>query len=279
MAVKCPVTGKECPYLQKLETDVCPREHDCDAVKNSYSEIIKKPPASKKTVALIIAAILILLASILAVYLFVFSNGFPFGWNSQGKNNPGNPSANQPETSTASPTQADGAAVETTSPPTSIPIPSKTALPPVPVTGEAALKPVRIESDDILAEIREVPLDQDGKIEVISSAEIVSWYEGSYLPGETGNCIIFGFRHFGGLAGALYPLDKLRTGDIIIFTLDNGLKVVQQVYDSIIYRDGFLPAEVFALDGDEPRTVIISETGNIDPTTGRYLDFIVVFAH
>ncbi|MFO7610948.1 MAG: class F sortase [Clostridia bacterium] len=279
MAVKCPVTNKDCPYLQKLETDVCPREHYCDAVKSSYSEILKKPPASRKATALILAAILILLLSALAVYLFVFSNGFPFGWNSQAENTPGNSLPNITGSPTPVPTQVEGVVVETTSSPTAMPLPTQSALPPVPVTDEAAVKPVRIESEDILAEVRNASLDEEGKISVISSAEIVSWYEGSHLPGESGNCILFGFKHYGGLAGAFFPLDKLRTGDTITFTLDNGLKVVQQVYDSIIYRNGFLPAEVLALERDEPRTVIISETGDINPDTGRYLDFIVVFTH
>jgi len=48
MSVICPVTNKECPYLKKLDTDICPREHTCDAVKESYSGMLQKPPAPKK---------------------------------------------------------------------------------------------------------------------------------------------------------------------------------------------------------------------------------------
>ena len=69
MQVICPVTNKECPYLKKLDSDVCPREHTCDAVKESYSGMVQKPPAPKKFLIVLFS---ILLVAVLAVCLIYF---------------------------------------------------------------------------------------------------------------------------------------------------------------------------------------------------------------
>ena len=80
------------------------------------------------------------------------------------------------------------------------------------------------------------------------------------------------------MSGAFYNLAKLQPGDKIKFTLDNGTIIEQTVTDNIIYRYGFLPEEVLALENDTPRTVIISETGNINPETGGFMDLIAIIA-
>ena len=57
-------------------------------------------------------------------------------------------------------------------------------------------------------------LDENQKIAVLPTARIISWYEGSYLPGNEGNCILFGYKHYGGIAGIFYNLEKLQPGDM-----------------------------------------------------------------
>ena len=78
------------------------------------------------------------------------------------------------------------------------------------------------------------------------------------------------------MAGLFYNLDSLRTGDVITFTLDNGNKIEQKVSEITIYRDGYLPVDVLELENTIARTVLISETGDIDSETGGYKDLIVV---
>lgn len=271
MSFKCPVTNKTCPYLKKLDSDVCPREHECEAVKISYSEIGQKPPAPKKFLTILFSALIILLASISIIYFFILDGGV-FSENTTTPTTEPTPSV----TLSIEPTLTSGFQVTTTTNPP----PASGTLPQIIKTANPAEKPVRITLDslEIIAEIRNVPLDENGNISVIFSSYIISWYEGSYLPGENGSCILFGYKYYGGISGVFYSLEKLHTGDAIKFTMDNGSVVEQYIYDIIVYKDGFLTEDVLAIENNYARTVIISETGDIDSETGSYKDLIVVFA-
>lgn len=279
MSVICPVTNKECPYLKKLDSDVCPREHTCDAVKESYTGMIQKPPMPRKFLIILFSILLVAIIGVSAVYFFVLDgdlSSLGLGNKSSDINPTHNPTISAVPTTepTNSPTPSLSATY--TPLPVTTPVPSK--LPPVQITSKTAEKPVRIEIDGIVAEVKNVPLDENQNIDVLPTALSISWYEGSYLPGATGNSILFGYKHFDGMAGAFYNLDSLRTGDLIIFTLDNGSKIEQTVSETTIYRDGYLPDDVLELENTIARTVLISETGDIDPETGGYKDLIVVIA-
>ena len=71
MSVICPVTNKKCPYLKKLDSDVCPREHTCDAVKESYSGIIQKPPAPRKFLIILFSILIVAIIGVSIVYFFI----------------------------------------------------------------------------------------------------------------------------------------------------------------------------------------------------------------
>ncbi len=282
MSVKCPVTNKECPYLKKLDSDICPREHECDVVKESYSKMIQKPPSPRKFLIILFSVLLVSLISVCVVYFFILDKDLSLlglgNKMSEATPTPVSTAAADPTPeNTPGPTSAHNPTETTTAAPTPVSTPAPTALPPVPLTSNSATKPVRIELDDLIAEVQNVPLDENQKIAVLPTARIISWYEGSYLPGNEGNCILFGYKHYGGIAGIFYNLEKLQPGDKITFTLDNGTKITQTVIDSIIYRGGILPNDTFIIESENPRTVIISETGSIDSETGGYIDLIVVY--
>lgn len=266
MKVICPVTKKECPYLDKLETDVCPREHYCDQVRDSLSKITKKPPSLKKRI--ILASAFIAIAAVLLVYFFVFDN-FLF--------NKGN--AEGPDVSNPPPVNSDASGIEVkpTANPSFAPLPTPSALPEIPVTGGPAETPSRIVVDGIEAEILPVPLDEYGMIKVVHSPSKLSWYEESAIPGEDGNSIIFGYKYYMGMAGIFNSLDSLKPGDKVGFTLDNGVNVELTVYDVAVYENGRLDDDVLSLSITDSRTVLISETGDIDPESGQYEDLVAVF--
>jgi len=281
MSVICPVTNKECPYLKKLDTDICPREHDCDAVRESYSGMIQKPPIPRKFLIILFSILLAAIIGVCIVYFIVLDGNLSFlglGKKASEETPPPNPTITAAPTpiATQEPTATPDPTINPshTPLPVTTPVPSK--LPPVPVTSEAATKPVRIELEGQISEINNVPLDENQNIDVLSTALIISWYEGSYIPGETGSSIMFGYKHFDGMAGVFYNLDKARDGDVIKFTLDNGMVIEQKVTETIICRDGYLPEDLLSLENESPRTVLISETGDIDPDTGRFKDLIVI---
>lgn len=281
MSVICPVTNKECPYLNKLDTDICPREHECDAVKESYSGMIQKPPMPKKFLIILFSVLAVAILSISLVYFLILDGDlsiFKSGKNSSENTPPPGPTLTVVPTQESTPEPIASPVPTLSSSHTPLPVitPEPTALPPVPVTSETASKPVRIEFDGLIAEVKGVPLDENQKIDVLPTSLIISWYEGSYIPGDAGNCILFGYKHYDGMAGLFYNLDSLGIGDIVTFTLDNGTIIEQTVIEKTIYSDGFLPARILELENETPRTTIISETGDIDPQTGTYKDLIAI---
>ena len=60
MITICPVTGKACPYDQKLNSGVCPKEHECDIIRAEYSHMLKKPPSPRKYIFISLAVVLAL---------------------------------------------------------------------------------------------------------------------------------------------------------------------------------------------------------------------------
>lgn len=270
MKTTCPVTGKACPYDQILNSGVCPKEHECDVIRAEYSHMLKKPPSPRKYIFISLAVVLIL-ATAAVLYFFVFDGTLDF----LKKNN------NVSETATATPSASPTAisTVQPTAKPTIAPTPVPTALPVVPVTGNEAASVVRISISDIQHEVRNVGLDQDQKIRAYPDARVVSWYEGSYMPGETGNSIFFGFKYYGGVSGAFYNLETLNIGDKVGFTLDNGTTLELEVYDTIVYIKDGIPSRVFEIEDSSPHTVLITQAGEINPETLDYMDMLVVYLH
>ena len=281
MSVICPVTNKECPYLKKLDSDICPREHTCDEVIKSYSGMIQKPPAPRKFLIITFSILLALIVGVCLVYFLVLDGDLSS--LGIGKNSSEKPPATENPAIIVQTQVPSEQPVQTATPsnlPSQTPLPVTTpapqVLPDVPVTTEDPTMPVRVGFNDLIAEVKGVPLDENQNIKVLLNALVISWYEGSYIPGATGNCLLFGYKHFDGMAGIFYYLDELKMGDTVEFTLDNGSKIIQKVTEITVYEDGYLPDTVFELENETPRTVIISETGDIDTNTGGYKDLIVV---
>ena len=270
MKTRCPVTGKECPYDQILTSGVCPREHECDIIRAEYANMIKKPPSPRKYIFISLAVVLVLAAAAI-VYFLVLDGSLDFlGSNTKVTETSSSlPSASPTVEPTVLPTQE----------PTVIPTPAPTELPAVPITGNEASSVVRISLNEVTHEVKKVGLDEDLKIKAYPDARIVSWYEGSFLPGGEGNSILFGFRYFGGVSGAFEGLDGLVTGDKVVLTLDNGELIELEVYDKKTFGKDSVPSSVFELEDTSPHTVLISQAGEIDPNTLDYTDMLVVWLH
>lgn len=259
MKIICPVTKKKCPYLKKLETDLCHREHECDQVKDFYAGITKKPPSKRKRI--LIAGLIIIIISTVLICFLIFKD-FIF------KNNNAGPSDSS---------DASGIVISTTQKPSFEPLPTPSPLPAIPTTDVQATAPARLTIGSVESEIISVPLDSNSMIKVEQSPSVLSWYQGSSIPGQSGNCIIFGYKYYNGIVGVFHSLDSLKLGDSLTFTLDNGTRVSQTVYDIRVYRGGILDSDVLSIDFEGLRSVLISETGAINPNTGQYEDLVALF--
>ncbi len=271
MQTVCPITNERCPYQKKLVNGVCEDQLTCPIVDVSFRQLKKKRKPLKKKAILISFYSLLALLLVAFIYVFFFTNLITSPKVSESTPTP-----------VPSPIESEEGFVvyineeidETTQY-------ENNPLPLVPVSNDEASNVVRIKIDSlsIFALVKSVSLNQYNLIETYPDKSIVSWYEGSHLPSENGNCILVGNKYFDSFAAVFNQLDQIAINDQIIFTLNNGTTVVQTIYDIIIYNSPILPEVVFKLDGSYPITTIISKTGNINKDTGDYDSFIVVLAH
>lgn len=277
MQTVCPITNERCPYQKKLVKGVCEDQLTCPIVDISFRQLKKKrKPLKKKTILIPFYSLLVLLLAAF-IYVLFFTNLIISPQVSESTS-----TAKPTSTPMASPVESEEGFVVYIN--EDIDVTTKyenNVLPDVPLTSAKANSVVRIkiESLSLFARVLNVSLNQYNLIETYPDRNIVSWYEGSYLPGEEGNCILVGNKYFDSFAATFHQLDQVSINDQIIFTLDNGTSVVQTIYDIIIYNSPILPEAVLKLDGSYPITTIVSKTGNLNTETGDYDSFIVVLAH
>ena len=279
MATICPITDEKCPYNMTLNNDICEDELTCPIVDTSFRKIKhRKRSNNRKFKFKTLIYIITFLCACCLIYLSFFTNIF-------------NPKESSVSPTNPTPTIASTSILETTKT-TEEPLvlvnnyittnttETISTLEEIKITENAPLAPRRINIDSIsiYAEIVNVPLNKYNLIETFSSKDIVSWYENSALPGETGNCILSGNKYFNNFTAVFNDLDQLVIGDLIIFTLDNGTKITQEIFDIILIEGSILPKSILALESESPLTTIISKTGSINKDTGDFERFIIILA-
>ncbi|MCR5809427.1 MAG: sortase [Clostridiales bacterium] len=142
--------------------------------------------------------------------------------------------------------------VQPTYPPWTTPAPwSAAEKPPSP--------PVNIyfEGYDISVKVVPVGIDDKGQMASVPKYNIAGWYMYGACPNEEGNCIIAGHNRYGGIKGLFAILhDKLKVGDAVIVTLENGDYVFYEVISVMEYRYDAVPDFVMDTEGEARLTLI-----------------------
>lgn len=138
---------------------------------------------------------------------------------------------------------------------------------------------VRIPKINVDANVEEVGLDVQGRMDVPRSSENVGWYKLGYKPGEVGNAVLDG--HLDKVTGApavFWDIDKLGPGDSIILTDSKGkeytflfVKMNKYPYNDFPIKEVFGPS-------DKPMLNLITCKGIWDAVNKNYSDRIVVTA-
>jgi hypothetical protein len=120
-------------------------------------------------------------------------------------------------------------------------------------------------------------LNQDGTIQVPSSASIAGWYDLGPRPGQLGPAVILGHIDSYTGPGVFYRLRSLLPGDII--TIVAGRQRLRfEVSNLVTYaKDHFPTTAVFGPTPDAELRLITC-SGPFDSATGHYVDNLVVFA-
>jgi LPXTG-site transpeptidase (sortase) family protein len=140
---------------------------------------------------------------------------------------------------------------------------------------------VRIPAIGVSAPVMKLGKNPDGTVQVppLADHNLTGWYQYGPAPGQPGPAVILGHVDSATGISVFYHLKDLRRGDRIYVTLADE-KVTAFAVDGVqkAAKDAFPTAAVYA-EGDYPALRLITCGGPFDPTTGHYLDNIVIYAH
>lgn len=159
------------------------------------------------------------------------------------------------------------------------------ALPPVtpPANrGLLHLPPVRVQIPAIGVESKLVKLGlaADNSLQVPKDASKAGWYTGGAYPGDVNGppAVIVGHVDDQEGPAVFYALNQLRVGDEVRVQRTDGSTAVFVVYDFEQYPKSALPTDEVYRNRKSSELVMITCTGEWDPTAQSYLDNYVVTA-
>jgi LPXTG-site transpeptidase (sortase) family protein len=144
-------------------------------------------------------------------------------------------------------------------------------------------QPVRLDIPKIgvHAPVSTLGLKSDGTIQEppLSKPNLTGWYRLGPTPGEKGPAVIAGHVDANGGPAVFYRLKRLRHGDKVTVTRQDGSVVVFQI-DSIqqVPKDAFPTRKVYG-DIGFPGLRLITCGGSFDKSTGHYIDNVIAYGH
>ncbi len=145
---------------------------------------------------------------------------------------------------------------------------------PVPVGDPLA---VHIAAIDVDVPLGTVGLKPDGAMQTPSTGH-AAWYSPGPRPGEPGGAVLV--AHVAGRHGpdVFWRLGELRPGDVV--TVEHTAGTSTFVVDRVTQTaKEALPVEDIWVDSRQSLLRLITCGGSVDPSTGRYRDNTVVYAH
>jgi len=156
-------------------------------------------------------------------------------------------------------------------------IASITSSPPVTKVGiptHLSIPTIHLETN-----VEQVAQDAQGRMDVPKKVEDVGWYDLGYRPGASGNAVMAG--HLDTQTGApavFWNLSKLKKGDQIIVTNENGEKHTFEVIDKQNYPYNDFPLVKVFGPSDKKMLNLITCQGTWDKASHNYSNRTVVFA-
>lgn len=149
------------------------------------------------------------------------------------------------------------------------------------VTSFARSQPVRITIPAVSIDTTFVPplqLNPDKTIMVPDSYTQVGWYAQGATPGELGASVILGHVDSTDGPAIFYPLGRLKKGDTIEVSREDGTKAVFEVNELVRYPQDSFPTEKVYGKTDVPTLRLVTCTGTFDKGVQRYSHNLVVYA-
>ncbi len=120
--------------------------------------------------------------------------------------------------------------------------------------------------------------DDDGELEVPSTAQGVGWYAAGAVPGDPGPAVFAGHVDLDGRTGVFSRLSTLRPGQPVRVVRPDGTAVTFVVDRVEQHAKDAFPTEAVYGPTDTPQLRLITCGGAFNRLRGSYRDNVVVFA-
>jgi len=149
---------------------------------------------------------------------------------------------------------------------------------PTPPAQDAVPTRVSIPALGVDSTLEDLTLDGTGRLTAPVDYDLAGWYSGGVVPGAVGPAIIAGHVDSPSAPAVFAGLGSLAVGDEIVVTLSDGSERVFAVSDSIQSAKAEFPTSSVYSNVPTPELRLITCGGVFDPSTGHYLDNLIVFA-
>ncbi len=140
-------------------------------------------------------------------------------------------------------------------------------------------KKLEIPAIKVSALIEEVGLDSQKRMDVPTKFDLVGWYKLGYKVGDKGNAVLDGhFDRKDSSPAVFYNLDKLKIGDDIFVTLEDGNKVSFKVTDKRNFDFDKVPIKELFGPSENAKLNLITCGGAWDAKAKNYSKRLVVYS-
>ena len=180
----------------------------------------------------------------------------------------GLPGSDAPSASSAAPSPAAASAAP-------LQVPSVGPLPSSPPT---RLRIPSIDVDD--SDLIPLGLQADRTIEVppVSDPEEAGWFKFGATPGSVGPAVLLGHVDGGGQEGVFYDLNKMKPGEQVTVTREDGKNAVFTVTAIRSFEKTEFPTQLVYGKTPDSQLRLITCGGVLDRSAHNYLSNIIVFA-
>lgn len=135
----------------------------------------------------------------------------------------------------------------------------------------------QVPSLGISTEIRSIGVSDDGQVAIPKNGNLVGWYRFGSAPGATrGSAVIVGHRDTKAAGpGVLYPLSRMKVGEVISIYRDDWIKVTYRVVSAESYNKSVVPLDDLFSRAGAPRLTVITCGGEYVKGRGYQDNFVV----
>lgn len=138
---------------------------------------------------------------------------------------------------------------------------------------------IAIPAIGVDARVIDLQLTAD-EVEVPTDFDEAGWWVQTRKPGEIGPAVIGGHVDSTSGPAVFFRLASLRVGDeVVVADATGGTRRFVVDTAPVQVRKDARPPEVFGFGEGRPELRLITCGGDFDPTTGHYVDNVVVFCH